>query len=67
MKISIPCKKRDGSHDISLEESILFSRYFVHFSVFFFQMNPKVIERKMDSDSEKNIDEDEGNLQNTAF
>lgn len=30
-------------------------------------MNPKVIERKMDSDSEKNFYEDEGNLQNTAF
>jgi len=47
-------------------ESILFGRYFVHFSIFF-RMNPKVIEKKMDSDSEKNIDEDEGNLQNTAF
>lgn len=30
-------------------------------------MNPKVVERKVASDSEKNIDEDEGNLQNTAF
>lgn len=30
-------------------------------------MNPKVIERKMDLNSEKNIDEEEGNLQNTAF
>lgn len=65
MKISILCKKRDNSHDISLKKSILFSRYIVHFSIFL-QMNPKVIERKKDSDSEKNIDEDEGNLQNTA-
>lgn len=38
----------------------------MHFCIFL-QMDPKVIERKMDSDSEKNIDEDEVNLQNTAF
>lgn len=66
MKISILCKKRGDSHGISLKESILFSRYFVHFSIFL-RMNPKVVERKVASDSEKNIDEDEGNLQNTAF
>lgn len=47
------------------KKSILFSSYIVHFSIFL-QMNPKVIERRKDSDSEKNIDEDEGNLQNTA-
>lgn len=42
------------------------SRYFVHF-IIFLQMNPKGIERKKKySDSEKNFDEDEGNLQNTA-
>lgn len=40
--------------------------YSANFSIFL-QMNPKVIERKMDLNSEKNIDEDESNLQNTAF